>query len=468
MQWLRNGYSLCAAIIFTSGLAGCTLREFTEFVAPATRTRQSVNVVETHNVHITMRKTKIISQFHGIWAWCGGLPNKKLINLLPILYIHNRDYSHPAAMARKSQQLPAGRAAIFLWNAAPNLLTCPQNTCRTPEDQPTHFPSPWLSAGAAQIQARMAAFFRRYKAAGGRLNYLVLDYEAGLTSWQLKLPDIQAIEHDPRSTELTAQLGFPYLSSIFFPGPNRRKWNLQMGQRVAKALNTAFFQPARMSFPDIAASNFNGLNMRSPYIVPDINNHYQPCACVFGNCQSPALYGDIGGLAYASPGGRPYGKTPFAILRYELMYLQGVQRSSNLPVVPWVAYKHYGKIGIYYKELIYQIVMRGCNQLLYFNPSGKNGVAPGDNKYLNQLLSNLKNKLGNNPSMTVSTDLIRWNNSLLVAARHCSNGQVLYRLSVPPGTREVEELPNGYLINTAGKTGVWRVGHADETFHILK
>ncbi len=463
----RRHAAFLLATTLIIGLAGCALRGIMTPLTSAPVPAQGAPEANATPVRPVIRPPEKSNAFGGIWAWCGATPDKRLTNLLPILYVRNRDYGHPAAMARASQQLPSGRAAIFLWNAAPNLLSSPQDTCRTPEDQPTKFPSPWLSVGAAKIQERMATFFRRYKAAGGKLNFLVLDYEAGLTSWELTLPVVKAIERDPRCTELTARLGFSYLSSIFFAGPNRRQWNLQMGQRVAKALNTGFFQPARMVFPAVEGSNFNGIDMRAPYIVPDLNDHFQPCACVVGNCQSPALYGEIGGLAYASPGGRPYGQTPFAVLRYEVLYLQGVEHSSTLPVVPWVAYRHYGKMGEYYKELIYQSVLRGVNHFLYFNPRQKDGATFGDDQYLNNLLAVLKNRLGSNPGAPVTTRLVNWNSRLLVAGRHCTDGQIRYRLSVPPGVREVEELPNGRLINMNARTGVWLFAGAGKTFRIV-
>ena len=375
-----------------------------------------------------------------------------------MVWARNRDYSTPGTAALASRALPNGRAALFLWNAAPQLLADSLDTCRAPDGRPTSYPSPWLSAGAKEIAKRMALFFRRFKAAGGRMNYLVLDYEAGLTSWQITLSDMKAIERDPRSKALEKQLGFPYLSSVFFAGPNRRAWNLMMGRRVADALNTALFDPARASFPTVSGSNFGGADMAEPYIVPDPNDHYQALSSVFGNCQSPAFYGKIGGLAYTDKDGRPYGNSAFAVLRYEMMYLQGVQHSSNLPIVPWVAYPSYAKTAGYYKELIYQLVLRGVNRFLYWNPRQLNGqpaAGPRDDRRLNRCLATVKQKLGTRPGAPTASKLLNWNSNVLVAARRDTDGRVLYRLTVPPGTRSITLLPSRRKLNVRNKTGLW-------------
>jgi hypothetical protein len=373
-----------------------------------------------------------------------------------MLWIRNRDYSHPARMASRSGNLPAGNAAVFLWNAAPRLLTSSADTCRTPGGRITRFPSPWLSAGANEIGSQMATFFRRFKENGGRLDFLAVDYENGLSTWQISLKDMEAIERDPRSHLLIRKLGFPYLSSAFLPGPNRRAWNLMMGSRVAKALSLAFFQPAANVFPNLSGSNFGGVDLLPPHIVPDVNGHYQALSCTVGNCQSPAFYGKIGGLAYTEKDGYPYGESAFAVLRYEIMYLQGIQQSSNLPVVPWVAYRGYAKTRGYYRELIYQLVMRGANRLLYWNPRGLEGASAADDRYLSACIAALRRRLGNTPGVPIAVGgPVLWNSNLLIAARKCSNGEILFRVTVPPGTKKVLVTPEGISLDLSGKTGAW-------------
>lgn len=394
----------------------------------------------------------------GLWAWCWANPKHSNPAIIPMVWVTNHDYAHPAAAARRSLRAPTDRSAAFLWNVAPKLLSTPADACRTPAGTPTAYPSPWLQAGAAAVAGQISSFFRRFKAAGGRVNYLVIDYEAGLTSWQLSPTGVAAIEHDPRFPRLRAELGFRKLASIMVAGSHRRKWNLLMGADVAAALNQAVFKPAMKVYPNIRGSNFGGAIMLPPHVAPDINNHYQPLSCVFGNCQSPAFYGDIGGLAHTTKGGKTYGNSPFAVLRYEMSYLQGVQASSRLPIVPWVAYRSFRKSNGYYKELIYQLALRGCGELLYWNPraaGGHAGATATDDRHLGSLLAKLRHRLGAKPGPTTAVPAVGWKSDLLVAARRTEGGSVLYRVTVAPRVNEVTVGPLDTLIKTRGRTGFW-------------
>jgi hypothetical protein len=333
---------------------------------------------------------------------------------------------------------------LSLWNAASSLLTSPLDACRAPTGAPTAYASPWLHAGTTQVAAEMASFFRRFRADGGRMDYLVIDYEAGLISWQLTPAHVAAIQHDPRFHRLSKLLGFKRLASVLVAGPRRRQWNLLMGSDVASALNEAIFKPAVAEYPHLRGSNFDGAIMLAPHIAPDINNHYQPLSCVFGNCQSPAFYGNIGGLAYTAKGGKTYGGGPFAVLRYEMIYLQAVQASSPLPVAPWVAYSSYKKSGGYYKELIYQLALRGCGELLYWNPGslGPNpGAAPKDDQVLGSCIHMLRSLLGRRPRAPIPVPRVNWRSHLLIAARRTADGRILYRVTIPPGVRSVRKRP---------------------------
>ena len=380
-----------------------------------------------------------------------------------MVWVLRRDYRNPAAAARASLAAPPGRSAIFLYNVAPKLLTSPLDACRTRAGVPTAYRSPWLGAGAATVARQMSSFFRRFRADGGRMDYLVIDYEASLTSWQLTPTGVAAIEHDPRFPQLRSLLGFKHLASVMVAGPHRRKWNFLMGGVVAAALNRAVFQPATAVYPNLRASNFDGTIMLPPHIAPDLNNHYQPLSCVFGNCQSPALYGEIGGLAYTVKGGKEYGSSPFALLRYEMIYLQAVQASSRLPVVPWVAYRGYAKSGRYYKELIYQLALRGCGELLYWNPHASTphaGASAADDQALSTYLGTLRALLGTIPGPPVPVPAINWRSRLLVAARRTAGGRVLYRVTVPPGIRGVLIKPYNQAVNVRGRTGFWAISPA--------
>ncbi len=404
-------------------------------------------------------------------AWCWSPAARADKNLYPMVWVRHSNYADPGKIAAEASRLPHGRVALFMWNAASSLLKGSLDASRTAAGRPTQYPSPWLDQGAAQISAKMTRFFREYKAAGGRLNYLVLDYEAGLGSWSMSKANLLAISADPRSAALKKKLGFSNLLSVGTSagGPCsercRRIWNEMMGHIVATALNHAIYRPARKIFSRLRAGNYDNVIMLG-LIAPDENGYYQPLDTIFGNVQNPSYYNRIawglrGWLATQETGGHG----PFATLRYELLNLEAIQRGAHPPIVPWISYKSYVKNNPYYRELIYQLAMRGVNHFLYWNPrawlKGQILTTTHDNTVLNNCLTVLNKKLGSTPGKALGTGAITWNTALLVAARTTSTGRILYRVTVPPGTKAIGIHPGRRPVATNGKTGVWVMSSAD-------
>ncbi len=414
----------------------------------------------THAVATGQQRAKPQRVF---WAWCWSAPAASDHNLYPMIWVHHADYATPAKIAAETRAIPAGKVALFFWKGAASLLSSRVDTCRTAHGRITAFPGPWLLGGADELGGRLGRFFRRYKAAGGRLNYVVLDYEAGITCWQISSAGARAIQADPRFTALARRLGFTNMQLIFHAGVARRMWNLLAGQRVATALNRAFYRPARASFPQVQASNFGGVAMLGLRMAPDVNGHYQLEDCIFGSGQSPAFYGTVGGLAHEIKGGHVYGGSSFAALRYEMMYLQATMRSSCKPVVPWIGYPEFAHTAYaqaYYRELIYQLALRGADRFLYWNPrawrKNQKYMSNGrDDRLLNHCLTVLNNKVGQVPGRVLDTGAVQWNSPLLVAGRVTSAGYILYRVTVPPGTHGIVAEPGDRQISTRGRVGVW-------------
>ncbi len=428
---------------------------------------------QTHAVAATRQRPAPQRVF---WAWCWSAPAAGDKNLYPMIWIRHADYATPATVVAETQNMPRGKVALFFWNGAASLLSRPVDGCRTLAGKPTRYSSPWIRRGADELGRRFTSFFQRYKAAGGRLNYLVLDYEAGITCWQISPANAKAIQADPRFAGLKERLGFSNMQSIFEAGVQRRMWNLLAGRRVATALNRAFYRPARVYFPRVGGSNFGGEAMLGPHLAPDVNGHYQPEDCIFGTAQSPAFYGTIGQLAGDVKGGAVYGHSSFAALRYEMIYLQAVERSSHKPVIPWIGYPefvHTPHAAGYYRELVYQLALRGVDRFLYWNPRAwrknqKYMATARSDRRLNHYLTVLNTKLGPTPGPAERTGRVNWSSGLLVAGRKTFAGNILYRVTVPPGTTTIVAGPTGRRINTGGKCGVWVSSPADQplTFRV--
>ncbi len=427
------------------------------------------------------------------WAWCWSAPSARDRNLVPMVWVTPRtvppgvlrrnfgvsgpaqrwvvSQAAPRAAAAASRKLPHGRVALFMSGAGSPLFRDPLDMCRTATGEATHFPSPWLKAGATRIGRRVAGFFRQYKADGGRLDFLVLDFENTMQYNQVSRAQVRAIGKDPRSASLERHLGFSDLASIFHPGKNRRVWVEMMRQRVDNALRRAYFQPARSVFPGLHGSNYGdhiqGGNGEALTPVPNINGRYQPQLAHFGNVQSPPMYGKINLAAWKPIHGRAYRLSPFGVLRWHIMQLQAFHRASKMPIVPWVSYASYHAGDVpypvfqnrYYEELIYQLALRGVDQFLYWNPgpwdARHKGTTPRDNQVLDHCLAVLNAKFGPRPGRALRTGPIRWTSRILVAARMTSSRTILYRVTVAPGIPEIVEEPTGRRINIRGRAGLW-------------
>ncbi len=435
----------------------------------------SNNVLAVNGPRPAMPRLTRTGETGPFWAWCWSPAAAADKNLVPMVWVTRQ--TTPQQTAAATRKLPAGKVAIFLWGGGLPLLKSPADMCRTPAGKITHFPSPWLRPEAAKIGQRMANFFRRYKAAGGRLNFLVMDYEAGINlDWYYVtrngtvLDHLRAINADPRSAALKKQLGFSDLFSVLHSGKARRLWNALMGQYVAEALHQAYFQPAKLEFPALRGGNYGDYimpgNSQARVAVPNADGHYRPSWAVAGNVQSPSVYGEIGSLKLRKIGGHAYGCSPFAILRWKMMR-QAIRRSRGLPLVPWVSYKsyysaydHQATFGAnhYYEELIYQLALRGADQFLYWNPGPwdkQKGATPYDNQVLNHCLAVLNKRFGAKPGKVMPTGRIGWRSDILVAARKTSTGKILYRVTVSPGVKAIDVSPGNHHLNLRGKTGIW-------------
>ena len=426
------------------------------------------------------------------WAWCWDAPSARDRHLVPMVWVTPRavppgvlranfgvsrpgqtwvvSQAAPRAAAAASRKLPRGRVALFMSGAGQSLFKDPLDMCRTAAGEVTHFPSPWLKAGATRVACQIARFFRQYKADGGRLDFLVLDFENTMEYDEVSRAQVRAIGKDPRSAGLERRLGFSDLASIFRAGKDRRVWVEVMRQRVDNALRRAYFQPARSVFPGLHGSNYGdhiqGGNGEALTPVPNINGRYQPQLAHFGNVQSPPMYGKINLAAWKPIHGRAYRLSPFGVLRWHIMQLQAFHRASKMPIVPWVSYASYHAGDVpypvfqnrYYEELIYQLALRGVDQFLYWNPGpfgGHRGTSPRDNQVLDHCLAVLNAKFGPKPGRMLHTGPIRWTSKILVAARMTSSRTVLYRVTVAPGITEIVEEPTGRRVSTRGRAGFW-------------
>lgn len=419
-----------------------------------------------------------------VFSWSaapGYLPN-----ITPLLRITSADKG-VAALARASRRVPQGDAALLLWQfdgAYPHgLLHNPEDAARTPDGKLTHYLSPWISHGTARLKAAADHFFHQYKTDGGRLDYFILDFEDGycLRAWQLPVRTVRAIQRDPRSEALAAQLGFHNFLNIkqVQNGAHYFTWNSMEKRTVDGALNTALFDVARKYYPSVKGCNFGDfiLTRRNAVHAPSWNDQPQFQYSYVGTAGSPELYGSMG-VAVAGDrfgGAKPYGNRPFAILRWQLNLLRGIARSSDVPLLPWISSRRFDdkykpanafRDSRYYRELIYHTALSGASELFYFNPKPwlktqdpADWASNANDRLVNRLVARLNRKLGDLPRRAITLAPIPWNSKVVATGMRITGKGVLWRVTVPPETRAVRVVEAGGGAKTIplgrGRIGFW-------------
>ncbi len=411
------------------------------------------------------------------FAWSSPQP-KNASNIIPMLWVDNPVTSNSIAkLARQSRKLPDGKAVMFIFNFENlyyhGLLSNPKDFCRTVNGKLTNYPSPWLKYGTDTLKQAAIKFFRQYKNDGGKLNYLILDFENGLSNWQLNDVQIRAIQNDPRSKKLAKELGFTDFTSIeqFAQNNNYLKWNAVMGKIVAHALNASLFYAARRYFPGVKGSNY-GYSIMTPQNAlwaPDLNGHPQYSYSYVGTYGSDVFYPNIGALAlykltgttktYVGNSSESYGRSSFAVLRWEINTMRAEKRSSNVPALPWIASPYNGlnpqfNKSPYYNELIYHLALCGASNFLLFNPhpwlksqNPKHWATDADDLRLNNILYKINKKFDNYIRKPVTLAPIPWNSKIMVSGMQIGNNKILWRITVAPTVKTVH-----IIINKTSKT----------------
>ena len=399
-------------------------------------------------------------------------PPRDCPNLTAMVWV--REGSFPETAAAESRRAPAGRAGIFFFDMTRGVMNHPYDRCLTPDGKRTKWHGLWPDNGVKILRDRAEFFFRRFRAAGGRADFVVLDHEDAPSMWGLKRENLDAIAADPRADALRRELGFDDLAKIydFQRSPEYLQWNAVVTRIVTDALNTGVFEPARAAYPDVGGSNFESYVLAREHVVPEQNGHHSYTLNQFGTHASPALYGTIGHLRNARLGGADgpaYGDTPLAVLRWHVNRLRAIARSSDAPLRPWISHKTFAESVFrdndYYQELLYHLALHGADGLLLWNPVG--GVddpnhatlrTPETDRVVDRCLTELNERFGDGPRRCATPDGMRWDSPVVATGMTIGQGggaRVLWRVTVTPGTTSVRVNPAGNAIELKGAVGAW-------------
>jgi hypothetical protein len=417
------------------------------------------------------------------WTWSPPSPGAVGVHGLMPIDITRDD---PLVMAVRSRDLPPGLAAILL--RGERVLGHPDDRVRAPDGCLTAFASPWMVAGEAGLLQRMRGFFARYHEAGGRLDYLVVDNEDGLSMWGLPKPHLTAILADPRAAPLIAELGFANANTLddhaapaYVLGGNPDEtgaadkpymaWNRVLGRMLVEALNRSICAPVLALYPACRINNYDSFRTLNSQPVIDVNGHLVRSSALFGNRACAQFYGYNGFQKRLRADQKAYGDEPFAILRYLLNNQRAVAAANPEPLTPWVGYYRWTGDRAYpstlggtpcWVELLYHLTLAGADDLLVFNPqpwkASQDAMAlaqEADDLLLEGILAEINRRIGGRRRTPLTGGRIAWDADLLATGCRLDDDRILWRITVPRWADKVRVQPGGQVLSTGTRQGLW-------------
>ena len=389
-------------------------------------------------------------------------------HITPMIWI--KPYTDPRKAAELSRSKPAGRVGLLVTYLVKDLLSHPEDVCRTENGDPTEYYSPWPDHAVDKMRKRIGTFFSDYANAGGGLDVLVVDFEKYMSSWSLTREHLQAIEDDPRSQKLKQQLGFGDFERVlsFRASDAYLTWNAVLHSRICEALDRAMIDFVGQLYPNAKSNNYGAYILAKEHVVPDRNGHRQYRLNHCGTHGSRAFYGREGRLSKMKLDGEHlYGRSPFAVLRWHLNMMRAIRRSSEVPFMPWVSHKRWHRTvyrdNRYYEELIFHLALSGADGFLYWNPHHRknrhkpNMVFADDDQdlLLDHCLDQLNRRLGTGRRACVTLDSIDWDSPLLTTGMRIDQDRILWRVTAPPGVDRVRVAHDGSVLELRDGVGAW-------------
>ena len=249
---------------------------------------------------------------------------------------------------------PVGKRGILLWCLGHQFTDRPIDQIVTD------------GLNIAHDRAYMTEYFGYLKDAGITPDYVVMDYEGGVSVWQVPMADIQRVMSDPT---LRAQLpaDLQRYSAADFTGPDYvdafYAWNAWATDTVLDALRETVRDPARAVFGrDVPMSNWE--DRRPSVTTYDLNGWAQKAGGDYtvAGWSSPAAYLGGHGNRFA-----PYDDANWANFVNNLNTIRSVLGTGE-QVAPWVSDSRYGNDPDLWAEMIRQIRASGVDTMLLWNP----------------------------------------------------------------------------------------------------
>ncbi len=295
----------------------------------------------------------------------------------------------------------------------------------------------WWDIGVDNLRAVTTQLYKELKANGAVIDYVIDDFEGGMSMWSIKREDIEEIMRDSRyETEIRPLLvenGFEFSSDgaseldlIFQYTQNNmyHVWNGVMSRRVSEYYNRTMYEPIKEFYPDVKYSNYGmteSLGLNKIYDGGGHKDYLMGRSYKAGTHSSPVLYGGLG--AITKPGRQPedyphdkFDATSYNTVLFSLIQVQDVITSGDGKIMPWIPCINAADSDInndYYNELVFHLGLLGAEPVLLFNPASENLI--NDENHLSALLSELNSVLGSGIKNTLTNNVTPWDSAYIIS-----------------------------------------------------
>lgn len=394
-----------------------------------------------------------------------------------------------AANAKAGKQ--DGQIAIFFqgspWTSG--LSGLPEDNIKNPDGTLTSYKGPWMEQGIINVRdgtdqastnpAHWGTdeWFRRYVNAGGKADYVVLDWEYFYDFWYgsvepfMTFTKITALYADPRANTIPQAPSLALLDpAVSSASATQAKiaFTISMMDIINGNTRAAFLDPARKYLPNARTSNYMTYIMSASNNVPFYNGStYMNFRTKAGTDNAPSLYASIGDLKDVElvPGVK-FGNSDYARVLWQVNFQRGVQRSSSAPVTPWMSYRSFADgnsplSSAYYREFVLHLMLSGARTIFLWNPSGLKGS--GDDEDFATPVGDFNARVGTGWRYPLSLQGIPWSSTLIVSGMKLENGKTVYRVTGAPGVVSATA-SNGDIVNfdSSGVGGWYESASGDQ------
>jgi hypothetical protein len=268
----------------------------------------------------------------------------------------------------------------------------------------------WPTAGVASVKARMTTLFSGIASAGGHIDHLAMDLEAG---FPFDEPSLTLILADSRFAAL--QLIPPLtLSGLLNSYTEQDRWIYLTSSLHTDYHNEAVYRPLRANFPNATMSQYFTAVCPLHLGQPDEWGEIISGPKCPGNFQAPQFYGISRGSNQGTRHPGPDYSLPFT----QVGLVANRCRASSwgpTPSVAWVAFKSstsdngspipWGGTS-WYEEAMYHIWLSGAKSLMFFNPHENSGATSNDELVLSNVTAEVSDLANGSPFNTLLTDRV--------------------------------------------------------------